>query len=213
VTARTAAAEIPWRRSTALAALLYGVALAIAASGLVELSRGELVIIALRLSVPLLILRHWLLGGIVAMLLDGADVIIIEPLNLGGFGDHYAELDKILDSYYLSIEMLVAWRCWFDRAWARNTAGILFVYRLIGVALFESLDARIILFIFPNLFENWWLYCVVVMRYFPSLVPRDRRTTAIPLLALLIPKMGQEYLLHFAEAKPWNWTKEHLLGK
>jgi hypothetical protein len=24
---------------------------------------------------------------------------------------------------------------------------------------------------------------------------------------LLVPKMAQEYLLHFAEAQPWDWFK------
>jgi hypothetical protein len=32
-------------------------------------------------------------------------------------------------------------------------------------------------------------------------------------LALLyIPKFGQEYLLHFSEATPWNWFKETILS-
>ena len=192
--------------------VLFAVALVLRISGAFELSDGELVIIAVRLAVPLLIFRYWLVGGIAAMLIDGADVILIDALGLGGFGTHYAELDKLLDSYYLSIECLVAWRAW-SQPWARNTALALFMFRLVGVVLFETLDARVILFIFPNLFENWWLYCVAVVKFWPRLVPHDRRTTLVPLVLLLVPKMGQEYLLHFAEAKPWNWTKEHVLGQ
>jgi hypothetical protein len=194
----------------AAAPVLLLLAIAFKAAGTFEMSNGELVIIALRLFVPLMILRFWLAGGIVAMLLDGADVILIELIGLGGFGSHYAELDKLLDSYYLGIEVLVAWRFWAN-PWARWTSVGLFAYRLVGVVLFETLNARIILFIFPNLFENWWLYCAVVMKWFPNLAPTGWKTTVVPLLLLLIPKMGQEYLLHFAEAKPWNWTKEHLL--
>ena len=179
------------------------------ATGAATISTGESIVIALRLFVPLLILRFWVTGGIIAMLLDGADVIITDALDLGGFGSHYAELDKVLDSYYLALELLVAlgWR----NAWARLPAVSLFIYRLLGVALFETSQARIFLFIFPNLFENWWLYVVIVMKWFPSAVPRGWRSVFIPLLALLVPKMGQEYLLHFAEAKPWNWTQRHIL--
>lgn len=189
--------------------LVFGSLLLLDASDVLNLSTGEAVVIGLRLVVPLLILRFWVTGGIVAMLLDGGDVIITDALDLGGFGDHYAELDKVLDSYYLSLELLVAlgWRS----AWARVPALALFIYRLVGVALFELSEARIFLFIFPNMFENWWLYVVVVMRWFPRAVPHDRRTVLIPMLALLVPKMAQEYLLHFAEAKPWGWTQDHIL--
>ena len=133
------------------------------------MSTGEWIVIGLRLVIPLLILRYWLLGGIVAMVLDALDVVIIELIGHGGFGSHYAELDKILDTYYLSLELFVAWR--WTNPWTRIPAIALFGYRVVGVVLFEIIDARVILFIFPNLFENWWIYCVVVMKWFPKLVP------------------------------------------
>ncbi len=193
----------------AAAAAVFATLLLLDATGTMNMSTGETVVIGLRLFVPLLILRFWVAGGIVAMLLDGADVIITDALDMGGFGDHYAELDKVLDSYYLTLELLVAlgWR----NAWVRLPAVALFAYRLVGVALFEATEARIFLFIFPNMFENWWLYVAVVMKWFPRAVPHDARTVAIPMLALLVPKMAQEYLLHFAEAKPWGWTQDHIL--
>jgi hypothetical protein len=172
------------------------------------MSGGEAIIIFLRVFVPLAILRWPVAGGVAAMLLDGADVILIEQFGQGGFGDHYAETDKLLDSWYLGLELWVAFT--WKSAWARWTAVALFAYRVVGVIVFESTHARIALFIFPNLFENWWLYCAIVMRWRPSLTPRDWPTTLIPLVALLVPKMAQEYLLHYAEAKPWNWTKEQL---
>jgi hypothetical protein len=28
---------------------------------------------------------------------------------------------------------------------------------------------------------------------------------------LLVPKMAQEYLLHYAEAEPWDWIKKNVL--
>jgi hypothetical protein len=33
------------------------------------------------------------------------------------------------------------------------------------------------------------------------------------LVILYIPKIGQEYLLHVAEAQPWGWFKENVLGQ
>jgi hypothetical protein len=172
-------------------------------------SQGEIIIIAVRLLVPLLIFRWQLTGGIAAMLVDATDVILIEFIGRGGFGDHYAELDKALDSYYLGIELLVSLR--WTNGYARWPSIILFGYRLIGVVAFELTGARITLFIFPNLFENWWLYCVVVDRFWPRQAPHSAKSVAIPMVLLLIPKMAQEYLLHFAEAEPWDWTKRNVL--
>ena len=38
------------------------------------------------------------------------------------------------------------------------------------------------------------------------------RQTAIVLLVLYIPKIGQEYVLHFAEITPWNSFKSTFLA-
>jgi hypothetical protein len=172
------------------------------------MSAGELIVIGLRLVIPLMIFRYNLLGGIVAMLLDGADVIIIDLIGLGGFGGHYHQLDKVLDVYYLSIELLVALR--WTNPYTRLPAAALFGFRMVGVVAFEATEARIALFIFPNMFENWWLYCAAVRRFWPRLEPHNTRPVAFPMLALLVPKMGQEYLLHFAEAQPWSWFKDNV---
>lgn len=174
-----------------------------------RVSEGELIVIALRLIIPLLILRMPLLGGIAAMVLDALDVVLIELIGLGGFGGHYPELDKALDSYYLTLELFVALR--WTSPYARRPAIWLFIYRGIGVVAFEVSHLRIMLFLFPNLFENWWLYVLVVARFFPQLYPRSVRAVAIPLAILLVPKMAQEYLLHYAEAEPWDWMKRHIL--
>ncbi len=175
------------------------------------MSTGVLIVIALRLTIPLLILRYPLVGGIVAMILDALDVVIIELLHLGGFGSHYSELDKLLDSYYLTLELIVALR--WTSPWARIPAIVLYIYRGIGVIAFETSDTRVLLLVFPNLFENWWLYCLIVARFFPRIYPRSWKSTMIPLVLLLIPKLGQEYLLHYKEAEPWDWTKHHILRR
>lgn len=174
------------------------------------LELGAFIVITLRLIVPLLILRHWFWGGVTAMLLDGFDVILVDAMQLGGFGGYYHQTDKLLDSYYLVLEMVVAWR--WDNPWAKWTSAVLFAYRAIGVVAFEATGARITLFIFPNLFENWWLYCAFVFQYRPQWEPRSWRTTLVPLAILFVPKMGQEWLLHFAEAQPWSWTKDNILS-
>lgn len=173
------------------------------------MSAGALIVIGLRLLIPLTILRWPLFGGIASMVIDGLDVVLISLMNLGGFDGHYHTLDKVLDSYYLSIEFYVA--LGWQNAWARWPVLVLFPFRMIGVVLFEVTHQRIMLFIFPNLFENWWLYVGAVARFWPRLTPSSWRSTMAPLVLLLIPKMGQEYLLHFAEAQPWDWFKRVVL--
>jgi hypothetical protein len=143
------------------------------------------------------------------MVVDALDVVLIELMGLGGFKDSYHTTDKLLDSYYLSFEWLVSMR--WDNPFAKWISVVLFPYRLIGVVAFELTERREMLFVFPNLFENWWLYCVVTARYLRRFEPTTWRASVFALLVLLVPKMGQEYLLHYQEAQPWDWTKRHLL--
>jgi hypothetical protein len=169
------------------------------------MTTGQIVVIALRIVVPLLSLRKPLAGGILAMALDGLDVVIVELFGAGGMGSAYHQLDKVLDLWYLGLEAWVASR-WEMRV-PRIIALALFGWRVIGVALFEILDWRPILFIFPNLFENWFLFVLVVWRWFPRVDLRTWRPALTWLLVLYIPKLGQEYLLHIAQAQPWDWIK------
>ena len=169
------------------------------------MTSGQLIVIALRIIVPLLILKRPLAGGIVAMLLDALDVVIVEWFGEGGMGPHYHRIDKLLDLYYLGLEAWVA-RCWTERI-PRLTALGLFTVRVLGVIVFEVTNARPALFIFPNLFELWFLFYLLRNRFFPGLKLGTWRQTLFWLVILYIPKLGQEYLLHVAGARPWDWIK------
>jgi hypothetical protein len=145
---------------------------------------GVLIVLAVRLSVPLLIFRRPLLGGVLSFLADAADLVVF---NAFGFPDDYQRLDKGLDLYYLSIEMIVALR------WAplpRNVAGVLYLWRVAGAVLFEVTGSRWVLLLFPNLFELWWLLVVIKGQ------DLSRRATAVWLVVLLVPKLVHEYVLH-----------------
>jgi hypothetical protein len=172
------------------------------------MTTGQIVVITLRLLVPLVIFRRPLVGTVAAMLLDGLDVVLVEAFGPGGMGDHYHSIDKVLDLYYLSIA------AWTTRAWnlaiPRRLAQGLFFYRVLGVLLFEMIGWRPLLFIFPNLFENWFLFVLVIWRFFPQ-VGLDTWPQCLRWLAVLaIPKFAQEYLLHIAQAQPWGWVKQRL---
>lgn len=172
------------------------------------MTTGQIIIIALRVIVPLLILRRPLAGGIIAMLLDALDVVLVELFGEGGMGEHYHSLDKVLDLWYLGLEAWVAWS-WRARI-PRLIAIWLFAWRVLGVILFELTDQRWLLFAFPNLFEHWFLFVLIVWTWFPRVKLDTWRSALAWLVVLYIPKLGQEYLLHVAEAQPWDWIKRQL---
>ena len=80
----------------------------------------------------------------------------------------YPSVDKALDIYYLSIAYLSTMRNWTSRP-AFRIARFLFYYRLVGVALFEVTDERLMLLLFPNTFEYFFIaYEVARLRYEPE---------------------------------------------
>ena len=173
-----------------------------------------LIVIALRLVLPLTILRWPLAGGLLALVVDAVDVVLVDAIAglLGQppeFGPIYAQLDKWLDLYYLALEVVVA-RRWVEKV-PRRTAYVLFAWRLVGVILFEITVYRPLLIVFPNLFENYFLYVLVARRWFPRFVPRTVNQSVVVSLVLLIPKEIQEYVLHWEELHPWQWLRETLL--
>lgn len=170
------------------------------------MTEGQMIVIGLRLVVPLLILWRPLPGSVIAMLLDALDVVIVEFFGPGGMGDHYHSIDKLLDLYYLSLQAWVA-LSWTERL-PRITAIALFLYRLVGVIVFEITDWRPTMFIFPNLFENWFLFVLIRNRFFPGIALDTWKRVAAWLVVLYIPKVVQEYVLHVAQAQPWAWIKE-----
>lgn len=169
---------------------------------------GILFVIALRLIVPLMILWRPLPGSIIALLLDAFDVVIVEFFGEGGMGAYYHEIDKALDLYYLSLQAIVAWQ-WTDRR-LKWIAIVLFAYRLIGVVIFEFTGWRGTMFVFPNLFEHWFLFVLIRHQFFPGLKLDTWKQIAGWLVILYIPKAIQEYVLHVAQAQRWDWIKNQL---
>jgi hypothetical protein len=175
-----------------------------------------IIVIALRLVVPLSIFRWPLAGGLLSMLVDAMDVILVDAIAKamgvpGEFGPTYAQIDKWLDIYYLSFEAVVAFRRWPERL-LRRTAIALFGWRLLGVLLFEATAIRPLLVVFPNLFENFYLYVLITKRWAPRLVPRSLAQLLVVLVVLYIPKAIQEWVLHFEELHPWQWLRSTLFG-
>ena len=155
---------------------------------------GFALVLAIRLTVPLTVFRWPLWGGLLSIVADTIDILIFQLVGFPSFIG-YHELDKLLDVYYLTIEVIVV------QGWPtlpRAIASVLFGYRLVGVGLFEVTGNRLVLFAFPNLFELFFLLHAYMCRYRPTYILTER-AAAMWLAFLLVPKMAQEYVLHYGK--------------
>lgn len=167
-----------------------------------------IIVILLRLTIPFSILRWPFAGAIASMLADGADIMVFEKFGIGIVGwERYHFLDKILDIYYFAFLLFVALK--WQNAFARRVALFLFLWRLGGVILFEIIHWRGIFLLAPNIFENFYLAATLFMRHIPKFRFTAKRLVII-LILVSIPKLIQEYIMHYIEFPTWLWIKNHL---
>jgi hypothetical protein len=155
-----------------------------------------------RLILPVTIFRWPLVGFAISLLIDGADWFLWQFKSYADY-DRYQTWDKWLDLYMLSIAM-ISTLSWKD-VLAKRVAGSLFVFRVIGIMLFEITHFRTILFFFPNLFETFFLF----YNGYRALAKRDvlfrsGKFVALTLVILLLPKLYMEYHLHISMLNFWD---------
>jgi hypothetical protein len=166
-------------------------------------------LVAARLLVPLLIPR-FPLAIVAAFLLDAVDNGLLgrfTEVDLSADGP-YQSWDKALDIYYLSIAYLSTMRNWASDA-AFRIGRFLFYYRLVGIVLFELLDSRAMLLVFPNTFEFFFIaYEAIRLRYDPARAsPRFWLLVAAGLWVVV--KLPQEYWIHIAQRDFTDTVAEH----
>jgi len=168
-----------------------------------------LLVVALRVIVPLFIPRFPLPAIIVCLVVDGFDKGILESytdMNL----DFYQGYDKALDIYYQTIAFLSTMRNW-SSAGAFMVGRFLFYYRLVGVVLFELLQARWMLFIFPNTFEYFFIfYEFVRLRWNPQRWGLKFWAAAGAFVWIVI-KLPQEWWIHIAQLDATDFIRDEIL--
>jgi hypothetical protein len=156
-------------------------------------------IVGVRLVVPLFIPRFPLVI-VAAMLVDAVDQTLLAALteiNTGETGP-YQSYDKALDVYYLTVAYLSTMRNWASVG-AFRVSQFLFFYRLVGVTLFELSESRVLLVVFPNTFEYFFIaYEVVRLRWDPTRIAA-RGWVLIAAAIWVCVKLPQEYWIHVAE--------------
>jgi hypothetical protein len=156
-------------------------------------------VVGARLVIPLFIPKFPLVI-IAALVLDGIDQTIFQTfteLDTTETGP-YQSYDKALDIYYLSIAYMATMRNWTSDA-AFRIGQFLFFYRLVGVTLFELTHERIVLLIFPNTFE----YFFIAYELWSLLRNPARRSARFWVLLAagiwVFVKLPQEYWIHIAK--------------
>jgi hypothetical protein len=156
-------------------------------------------IVVARLLVPLLIPRVPLVI-VVVLVLDAADQTLLATFTAVDTSETgvYQSVDKALDIYYLSIGYLSTMRNWTSNP-AFRIAQFLFYYRLVGGVLFELTDERLMLLLFPNTFEYFFIaYEIARLRYQPARF--SARFWLLVAAGLWIcVKLPQEYWIHVAQ--------------
>lgn len=169
-----------------------------------------LVVLALRFIIPLFIPRFPLPAIIAALVLDAADQTIFQQfteLNLAG----YQNYDKALDIFYLTIAFLAVYRNWTNTT-AINVARILWYYRLFGVWLFEVLQERWLLFVFPNTFEYFFIAYVAIGTQWDPRRLTDRAVIGLAAFIWIFVKLPQEWWIHIAQNDFTDFMKETVFG-
>lgn len=140
---------------------------------------------------------------------DASDMMILDALGWGFFeGKPYHNIDKFFDTYYLSFAVYVSFK-WQDIL-ARRTSIILFLWRFAGVVVFEITQIRQVIFFAPNIFENFYLLVAGVQKFFPKFRIDNFKKLTIFLLIAGIPKIIQEYIMHFLEFPTWPFIKHNI---
>ncbi|MCA9868545.1 MAG: hypothetical protein KC410_18805 [Anaerolineales bacterium] len=154
-------------------------------------------VVGARFLIPLLIPFFPLPAIIAALLLDGVDQTIFQQFTHLPL-DGYQGYDKALDIYYLSVAYISTFRNWTND-FAFRVSRFLYYYRLVGVVLFETLQMRSLLLVFPNTFEYFFIWYEAVKLWWN---PRKLSRTAVISAAAgiwIVIKLPQEYWLHIAQ--------------
>ncbi len=153
-------------------------------------------VVAARFALPLLIPRFPLPAIIACLILDGVDQTIFQTFGFDPPG--YQNYDKAMDLFYLAIAYLTTMQNW-TRTSAASIAKFLFFYRLVGVLLFELTGARLLLLVFANTFEYFFIaYELVRTRWDPRRYGL-RWWLVVAAAIWVFVKLPQEYWIHIAQ--------------
>ena len=165
----------------------------------------------IRLSAALLIFRFPLFGVLLSALLDGYDWDFLHTTEKFNY-DFYQIWDKFMDLSYLTIA-LVTVRNWKDII-AKKIALFFYALRTSGVFFYFIFQMKPLLFFFPNVFENffiWYLVFIHISR--KHTIPKSRIIWGFIILCIAIPKIIHEYVMHIRNVQLWHIVDFNFIDK
>ncbi len=165
------------------------------------------VVVLSRFFVPLLIPRFPLPAVVACLVIDAVDQTVFQAVTDDPLA-WYQTYDKALDIFYLAIAYISSMRTWRDPV-AFQTLRFLYLYRLVGVLLFELLDRRFLLLVFPNTFEYFFIaYEAIRTRWNPL---RLSATAVVGMAAgiWVFVKLPQEWWIHIAQNDFTEFMADH----
>ncbi|WP_235537252.1 hypothetical protein [Nocardioides sp. Soil805] len=173
------------------------------------------VVVGVRFLLPLLIPLYPLPAIVACLVVDAVDQTVFQAFGYDPPG--YQGYDKAMDVYYLAIAYLSTLRNWVSPG-AFQVSQFLYFYRLVGVVAFELLQSRVLLLIFPNTFEYFFIaYEAVRSRWDPVRFVR-RWWIVVAGLIWVFVKLPQEYWIHVAQLDvtdtlaEYDWAWPLLIG-
>ncbi|MFI5694759.1 hypothetical protein ACIA58_23090 [Kribbella sp. NPDC051586] len=153
-------------------------------------------VVLARFALPLLIPVFPLPAIIACLLLDGVDQTIFQ--TFGYDPPNYQSYDKAMDVFYLSIAYLASLRNWTNHG-AVRIGRFLFFFRQVGVVAFELSGARLLLLLFPNTFEYFFIAYEAVRTRRNPLRYGFRFWVLVAAAIWIFVKLPQEYWIHIAQ--------------
>jgi len=161
------------------------------------------VVVALKVLLPLLILRFPFAAGWANFVLDSVDGDILMPAGLPE--STYQVIDKVTD--WLTYVCILIW-AW--RGPIRKEIAVTFVLRSVGQALFLVTRNELWLFFFPNLIEPLFLVYVTIGRLkgWDRVHGIYRRRAVVIWVFILLYKLQDEWVTHVG-----NVDRSEFLGR
>lgn len=155
----------------------------------------------IRFGAALLILKWPLFGILLSALVDGKDWDYLHIAKDFDY-DFYHNWDKVMDIIYLTVAVTTVGR-WKDII-VKRIAIFLYVFRLSGVVLFFITQIKPILFYFPNIFENFFIWTLIFLKIGKNKpISNPRLVLPMILLSIGIPKLIHEYTMHVKNQQLW----------
>lgn len=163
-------------------------------------------VVLTRFLLPLAIPYYPLPAIIACLVVDGVDQTIFQAFGYDPPG--YQGYDKAMDVYYLAIAYMATLRNWQSVA-AFAVSRFLYFYRLVGVVLFELTQLRVLLLVFPNTFEYFFIAYESIRSRWNPLRWGLRWWIAVAGLVWVVVKLPQEYWIHVAQLDVTDTLRDH----